>query len=531
VLFGRAILPLTPLWERDNPVALVPPIKAMDLCREEGYEKLPAHEALRHFDAMDRVSSWQVRQFVSEARLGSFAINRMDDHEVLKLVRDAVRDGWIIAVQKGAAKSDKPSATMELRGLVAQIERATRGKLSYGGRQYKLVVDLELERVPGRNNYEVSGHDEALRVLDGLAKEAGPAGDLSALLGQASAKLTPDWRPPSQPDGLILLRWIVTRAASKPDDGPSLTPSQMKAMMDKAALTIHVVDLKQEPQEGLAFKIEAPDGSTASGKLDKEGRGRAQSSTPGDFTVSFPDLDGDDWDGDGALDLSEEERSEASKYTVEQGDRMPTIGRDKGFLRWQTIWNFKGNADLRILRGTAHILLPGDEVSIPSKLSRKAEVPGGTAEYVVQSAAEVLRVCFAGIRSTEDAPVTFKATPDTGDAVEGTLAHSGKLEIDLPPDTTKVHVELSRKTDGEGGDGDKPFASYDFTVGGLDPASEVSGVQARLFNLGFYTGGITGTLDDDTRAAIAHFRWAKLRERKDEMDADFLAALNKTHGS
>jgi molybdopterin-biosynthesis enzyme MoeA-like protein len=56
-------------------------------------------------------------------------------------------------------------------------------------------------------------------------------------------------------------------------------------------------------------------------------------------------------------------------------------------------------------------------------------------------------------------------------------------------------------------------------------------VQARLLNLGFYTGGITGTLDDDTRAAIAHFRWAKLRDRKDDMDEDFLSALNKTHGS
>ena len=530
MLFGRGILQLTPLWDRDNPIVLVPFFKASDLCREEGCEELPRREALRHFNAMDRMSSWQVRQFVSEARL-TRDLREMDDWEVSDVVRDAIKTGALVALRKGDKAGNPVDATTEQRRLVRNIDKQTRGKLSYGGRQYKLVVDMELGSVPGRNSYEVASRDEALRVLDLLAKEAGTAGDLGTLLGQASAKLTPDWRPPSQPDGLVLLRRIVTRAASKPDDGPSLTPSQMKAMMDKAALTIHVVDLKQKPQEGLAFRIGAPDGSSASGKLDKDGRGRAQSSTPGDFTVSFPDVDGDDWDGDGALDLSEEERSEASKYTVEQGDRMPTIGRDKGFLRWQTIWNFKGNADLRTLRGTAHILLPGDEVSIPSKLSRKAEVPGGTAEYVVQSAAEVLRVCFAGIRSTEDAPVTFKATPDTGDAVEGVLAHNGKLEIDLPPDTTKVHVELSRKADGDGGDGDKPFASYDFTVGGLDPASEVSGVQARLLNLGFYTGGITGTLDDDTRAAIAHFRWAKLRDRKDDMDEDFLSALNKTHGS
>jgi Putative peptidoglycan binding domain len=203
---------------------------------------------------------------------------------------------------------------------------------------------------------------------------------------------------------------------------------------------------------------------------------------------------------------------------------------------------------LKELRGTAHILLPGDEVSIPSKLSRKAEVPGGTAEYVVQSAAEVLRLRFAGLTSTEDDPVTFKATPDTGDAIEGTLSDDGRLDIDLPPDTSKVQVELSRKADdadaddaageddAQGGDDAadeeaKTFATYDFTVGGLDPGSEVSGVQARLLNLGFYDGDITGALDDDTREAITHFRWAKLRDHKDTLDDDFLAALNKAHGS
>jgi hypothetical protein len=515
-------------------VVLVSSIRWIAMRTESGYHEVDSRKAIWLLESLDRYRRLEVRNFVAEARIGNFDVPRMDDQEVFKLIRDAIRDGRVVAVKKGVAKSDSPSATAEMRRLVVQIEKQTRGKLSYQGRQYKLVVDVDLASVPGRDGYEVVGQSEARHVLDGLAKQSGTPGDLVGLLGQASAKLTADWRPSfNQPDGLILLRRSVVHAATKPDEDQAITPSQLQAMQTKAALTIHVVDLKQKPQEGLAFKIEAPDGSAASGKLDKEGRGRAQSSTPGNFTVTFPDLDGDDWAGAGALDLSEEERSEASKYTVDQGDRMPTIGRDKGFLRWQTIWNFKGNAELRTLRGTAHILLPGDEVSVPSKLSRKAEVPGGTAEYVVQSAAEVLRVCFAGITSTVDAPVTFKATPDTGDAIEGALAHNGKLEIDLPPDTTKVHVELSRKADGggDGGDGDKPFASYDFTVGGLDPASEVSGVQARLLNLGFYTGGITGSLDDDTRTAISHFRWAKLRDRKNDMDEDFLSALNKTHGS
>ena len=516
-------------------MVLVPSLEAIRLRRDQGWEALLAREALRrldaHFPEGNRLQAWELRSLVAAAG-PSRALNQIKDTQLFDLIRRAVQDGRLIALHKGGGASQPTRETTERRRLVRQIEQQTRGKLSVGGRQYKLVVDVGLASTFSRDSYEVVGREDARRVLDGLAKQA--VGDLPGLLGQASAKLTPDWGPAGQPDGLVLLRRILIAAATSSPDATSVTPSQMKELVDKATLLIHVVDLKQKAQEGLAFKIVAPDASSVSGKLDKSGQGRAQSSTPGDFTVTFPDLDGDDWDGNGALDLSEEERSEAGKHTVEQGERLPTIGRAKGFLRWQTIWNFKGNADLRKLRGTAHILLPGDEVSIPSKLARQAKVPGGTAEYVVQSAPEVLRVRFAGVSSSDENPVTFKATPNAGGAtIEGTLARSGKLEIDLPPDTTKVHVELSRKTDGgDGSDGGgKPFATYDFTVGGLDPASEVSGVQARLLNLGFYTGGITGNLDDETRTGIAHFRWAKLRDRKSDMDEDFLAALNKTHGS
>jgi hypothetical protein len=71
-------------------------------------------------------------------------------------------------------------------------------------------------------------------VLDGVAKESGAVGDLAKLLETAREKLTADWRPPfTQPDGLILVRRIVIRGATSPADGPALTPSQMRAMLEK----------------------------------------------------------------------------------------------------------------------------------------------------------------------------------------------------------------------------------------------------------------------------------------------------------
>jgi hypothetical protein len=290
VLFGRAILPLTPLWERDHPIALVPFFKASDLCREEGCERLPSREALRHFDARDRQASWQIRQFVADARLGNFDLSRMDDYEVLDVIRDALRDGRLIAVQKGAGKSDSPSATVGLRRLVVQVEKATRGKLSYGGRQYKLVVDLDLGRVPGRDYYEVASQSEARAVLDSAASEQGASADL---LKKASEKLTKDWRPPfSEPDGLILLRRIPVSVAAPKDTGPAIAPSQMKTLLEKAWIGIVVVDNFGRPWHG-DVQLRLASGEERACPTDDNGEIHLDRIRPGAVEAVLPKLDHD----------------------------------------------------------------------------------------------------------------------------------------------------------------------------------------------------------------------------------------------
>ena len=126
--------------------------------------------------------------------------------------------------------------------------------------------------MPSRNSYEVVGQADARRVLDGLAKQAGTSEDLATLLGQASAKLTADWRQPfTEPDGLILLRRIIERVvASRPDDGPAITPSQMRAMMKSDWIEIEVVDEEGEPVEALCC-LELPDGTNVEDHSDAEG--------------------------------------------------------------------------------------------------------------------------------------------------------------------------------------------------------------------------------------------------------------------
>jgi type VI secretion system secreted protein VgrG len=298
-------------------------------------------------------------------------------------------------------------------------------------------------------------------------------------------------------------------AAARAKEGKKI---QKGADPASPTLEIHVVDLNGKPQEGLAYEIKKPDAGTEKGKLDKDGCGKVRSTKPGEFMVTFPDLDGADWDGDGATDLpSEEARKQGSKYQVQQGDRLPTIARKKGFARWQTIWDFPANAILKNRRD-ANVLLPGDILAIPTKVPRVAHVAGGAAAFAVQTAPELFRVRFTDLGVPENASVRFRAEPDNGPAVEGTLENHGTMEIELPPDASQVKVTLYLA------DSERALASRTFAVGHLDPPDTVSGIQARLSGLGFYSGPISGKLDEATRIAISTFRLAVLNDDSDIID-------------
>jgi len=272
---------------------LVPSVHALQLRGDEGYEDVPVREALWSFDGMDRRPSWELRAFAAKACLPRVYLRETSDRQLLDMLREATRRGWLVALRKGDGAGKTTSETAERRRLVRQIEQQTRGKLSYAGRQYKLVVDVDLAGTPNRDGYEVASRGEARRVLNGLAQQSGSAGDLAGLLGQASAKLTPDWRSPIQPDGLILLRRTVVQAATKPDDGPAVTPSQLRKLKS-GWITIEVEDDFGLPWQGklhLVLEDGARDVAT-----DSEGVVHLQNIAPGNVDVSIADLDAKAWD-------------------------------------------------------------------------------------------------------------------------------------------------------------------------------------------------------------------------------------------
>ncbi len=230
MLPGFRALRLSPVWETVAPLVLAPRGEALQMCRERGWEELPAVQALRAFDWGYRSVFSQLRFFLASSRLARLDMRELQDHEVREFVRGCIRNGDVLVLRQGRSQASTPNETLELRRLVAQIERQTRGKLPYRGRQYKLVPGDDLPTIPGRDSYEVVSQTDARRVLEGLAHEAGAPVEL---LAKAEEKISKDWRPPiSQPDGLALLRRLPVQSAATKDDGPAITPSQMRALLD-----------------------------------------------------------------------------------------------------------------------------------------------------------------------------------------------------------------------------------------------------------------------------------------------------------
>ena len=251
-------------------VLLVRATDALRLCREEGCEALSARRASGLLDGFDRRRGGDARGFASRA-LGT-RLTDVDDGQLLALLRNLVKTQQLVAIREGAGDQGTTSdSTAEQRRLVRALESLNGGRrLREAGREYRLVADVDLGRLPDRDRYEVVRRADAEQVLSSLANGSGAAGSsLATLLGQARGLLTNDWRPPLFPAGLVLLRKSPEIHASVRSPEAAITPSQMKKLVSDW-IEIEVVDEDGVPYTR-DFSLQLPDTTSINGTFDKEG--------------------------------------------------------------------------------------------------------------------------------------------------------------------------------------------------------------------------------------------------------------------
>jgi len=224
-------LPIAPHWERNSQrIFLVRRLDAFRLETSDDFERVSPGETIWRIERGDEWLWAELGDFFARYGPACVDFRSARREELVAWAKGAIEHGDFVGLRP-APGADAADATAEERGLVRAIEGAMRGPLSHAGRRYKLVAGMDEAGFPDRDDYEVVGHDDAVRVLQAICEQATSNPPAAKLLERAVAKLSPDWRRPHSPKGLVLLRRMPVRAAAV-QPAPAITPSQMRAMLE-----------------------------------------------------------------------------------------------------------------------------------------------------------------------------------------------------------------------------------------------------------------------------------------------------------
>lgn len=205
------------------------------------------------------------------------------------------------------------------------------------------------------------------------------------------------------------------------------------------------------------------------------------------------------------------------KYTVKQGDCISSIAFRYGFFP-DTIWNDSKNSDLKQERNDPNVLLPGDEVWIREKEQKEESCATEKRHRFKRKGVPEILIVQLKIDDEPMANEPYVLEID-GALSEGRTDGDGKVEITIPPNANKGKITLR-----ESGD------EYELELGGLDPITEISGVQARLRNLGFECGPIDGKLGSKTQSALREFQKRNKLDATGDLDDETRQKLKESHG-
>lgn len=204
------------------------------------------------------------------------------------------------------------------------------------------------------------------------------------------------------------------------------------------------------------------------------------------------------------------------EYTIKQGDCISSIADKHGFTP-DKIWDHPDNANLKEKRKDQNILFPGDVVFVPD---RKKKEESCTTEqrhrFRRKGVPEKLRVI---LRVEEEPKANAEYILDIdGEQSRGVTDDEGCVSISIPPGARFGNLTIVDS--GE---------EFELELGGLNPITEITGVQARLENLG-YDVNITGKWDENSVEALKQFQSRHELEVTGVIDKNTRGKIKKVYG-
>lgn len=207
-----------------------------------------------------------------------------------------------------------------------------------------------------------------------------------------------------------------------------------------------------------------------------------------------------------------------TRHVVKQGECISRIAFEYGLFP-DAVWNHPDNSQLKELRKNPYVLMPGDVVVIPDKRVKEVELPTGKRHRIRRKGVpEKLVMKFTRgdeLRSNERYILEID-----GKQIEGSTDGGGIVELEIVP-----NAKIARITFVEDGE------ELEFELGGLDPVTELSGIQGRLRNLGLYEGPVDGEMSGELEEAIKLFQERNKLDPTGRVDDALKSALQNAHGT
>jgi len=209
----------------------------------------------------------------------------------------------------------------------------------------------------------------------------------------------------------------------------------------------------------------------------------------------------------------------SGNWKVRQGQCLESIALDTGHF-WQKLWDLPENQEIKDKRQDPNTLLPGDLLSVPP--IEEKQVPGATEQkhtFRRKGVPSILKVqCLRLDEPLADLP--YRLVID-GKHFEGQTDSEGRVEQAIPPDAKEGCLIIRE---------DEQEYEYELELGHLDPIETITGIKARLSNLGFDPGTINDREDQGYTAALARFQEKHELEVTGEPDQDTRDKLEEIAG-
>jgi len=335
-------------------------------------------------------------------------------------------------------------------------------------------------------------------VLGDLSASAWGLGDVTQLLAHALGNAI------ERGDILILEPRLDGMAAGPEDPEPPSQPGSEPPSKPQgdAWIEIELLD-PANLRFPSTLRFTPPSSGASSPKF--EGFVRVEGLEAGLCGIEFPEIDGREWGV--APKGANSGKPTGFEHSAGSGECLSSISRHFGFASWRTVYDDSHNAELRKLRPNPNALVKGDVVFVPDPDPRVEEsATNRRATYRTIALPTRLRIRFEG-RSVNDYELRV-----AGKIIKGRVGPGGMIDEPIPAEATAA--ELVMRPTHLPGQEDR----WTIELGMLDAISELTGVQARLDNLGFHCPVDGQESDETTRAIAAYQKWRGVGDGEGTLD-------------